>query len=151
MRVPMTVRVAAGDGFGRRDAAFQVPATDVLELDGGVADLVALAEQLVELDENAGACGWWNIGDGHVAGERARLRTEAPDVKIVHVEDALDGFHAGADLRERTTARRAFEQDVEGLAHDADAGPEDERGDEQRENGVDPVLAGEKNAEAARR
>ena len=50
---------------------------------------------------------------------------------------------------ERDAARRAFKQDVQGFADDADAGPEDERGDEQRENRVDPVLAGEQNARAA--
>ena len=50
---------------------------------------------------------------------------------------------------ERDAARRAFQKDVEGFADDADAGPEDERGDEQREGGVDPVVAGEQDARAA--
>ena len=92
---------AAGHIFNGRHTAIELVAADVLELDGGVADLEVLAEQLVELDQNAGACRRWNIGDGHVAGERARLRAEAPDVQIVYVDDALDGFHAGADFRER--------------------------------------------------
>ena len=52
---------------------------------------------------------------------------------------------------QRDAARRAFKQNVEGFADDADAGPEDERGDEQRENGIDPVLAGEENARRRRR
>ena len=67
------MRVAGGDGLGRRDAALKVLAANVLELNGGVADLILLAEQAVELDENAGAFRRRNVGDGDVARERARI------------------------------------------------------------------------------
>ncbi len=93
-----------------------------------------------------------NVGDDHMAGQGAGLRTEVPDVEVVDVEDALDSFHSGADGRERDAAGRAFEQDVDGFADDAKTGPEDEGGDEQREDGgVDPVLAGEEDARLRRR
>jgi len=116
----------------------------VLELDGGVAYVVVVLEQVVEVEQDAGALGGGNVGDGDVAGEGAGLGAEVPYMEIVDIKDAFDGFHSGADYWERNAAWSAFKKDVERLANDADAGPEDERGDEQREDGVDPVLAGEK-------
>jgi len=121
----------------------------MLKLNGGVADAKVLAEQMIELDQNACALRRGNIGDRHMTGQSARLRAEAPDVQVVHIDHALDGFHAGANFSDGAIARRAFEQDVERFAHDADAGPENEGGDEQGERGIDPVLPGEENAESA--
>ena len=121
------------------NAALQLLAADVLELDGGVADVEVVLEHVIELDQDAGALRRRNVGDGHVAGQGAGVRAEAPDVQVVNVDHALDGFHAGANLGERDAAGRAFEKNIEGLADDADAGPENERGNEQRENRVDPV------------
>ena len=79
------------------------------------------------------------------------LRAEAPDVQVVDVDDAFDLFHAGANVGQRDAARGAFKQDVQRLADDADAGPENERGDEERKDGVDPVLAGEQECPRRRR
>ena len=149
MRVAVRMRVAGGNGLGRRNAAFEELATNVFELNSGVADLKLFAEQTVELDEDARAFRWRNVGDGDVACQRARMRAKAPDVQVVDVDDALDGFHAGTDLGRRAAARRAFEEDVQGFADDADTGPKNERGDEKRENGIDPVVTGEENAKAA--
>lgn len=73
MLVAVRVRVADGDGLGRRDATLKVLAANVLELDGGVADLKLLTEQTVELDENAGAFRRRNVGDGDVTRQRARI------------------------------------------------------------------------------
>jgi hypothetical protein len=42
--------------FERRHTTLQRFAADVLELDGRVADLKLLAEQLIEFDQNARAC-----------------------------------------------------------------------------------------------
>lgn len=71
VRVVTTMRMAWGDGVRRRDATFEIFAADVLELNRGVADLILLAEQVVELDENAGARRGWNVVDGDVTGECA--------------------------------------------------------------------------------
>jgi len=71
-------------------------------------------------------------------------------VKIVDVEDTFDGLHGFADCAQLKVARRAFEEDVERLADDADGTPEDHGGDEDGEDGVDPGHAGEKDACAAR-
>jgi hypothetical protein len=138
-----------GHFFNGDDAAFKLIAAGVLELDGGVADLEVVIENVVELDQDAGALRRGNVGDGDVAGQGAGVGAEAPDVQVVDVDDALDGSMPGANGGSETPRGRAFEQDIEGLADDAEAGPEDERGDEQRENRVDPVLAGEQDARAA--
>jgi hypothetical protein len=45
----------AGHFFDGNDAAFQLAAADVLELDGGVRDLEVLLQYMVELFQDAGA------------------------------------------------------------------------------------------------
>jgi len=90
---------AAGHFINGHDAALDFAATDVLELDGGVADLKMIFENMVELDEDAGAFGGGDVGDGDVAGQSAGVRSEAPDVQVMNVDDALDGLHAGANGR----------------------------------------------------
>ena len=56
MRVAMVlVRGAAGHFFHGDDAAFELLAAGVLELNGGVTDLEAVTEHLVELEQDAGA------------------------------------------------------------------------------------------------
>ena len=133
MRVPtmVLVAVASGQFLRRHHASLEFSAADVLELDGGMADVEMVFEDVIELDEDAGALRRGNVGDGDVAGKGTRLRTEAPYVQVVDVDDAFNLFHAGADGGERNAARSAFEENVEGLADDADAGPENEGGDEQ--------------------
>ena len=70
-------------------------------------------------------------------------------MQIMHVDDALDFFHACSNSWQRDASGCAFEQDVESFADDADTRPEDERGDDERKDGIDPVLAGEKDPSAA--
>ena len=67
----------------------------------------------------------------------------------MHVYDAFHLFHIGPDSLQGDAARGAFEEDVEGFADDADAGPEDERGDDEGENRVDPGSAGKEDDSAA--
>ena len=50
-----------------------------------------------------------------------RLRSDVPHVQIVNIVHAIDPPHGGFDLLEFDPPRRAFEQDVEGLAHDAES------------------------------
>ena len=54
--------------FDGHYAAFELGAIQVLELDGGVADVEAIPEQLVEPGQDAAALRRRNVGDGHVAG-----------------------------------------------------------------------------------
>jgi len=141
--------VGGGHLFEGDDAALDLGAAGVLELDGGVADVEVVAEDVVELEEDTGALGGRYVGDGDVAGEGGGVGTETPDVEVVDVEDAFDLFHAGADGSQRDAAGDGFEKDIEGFADDAEAGPENEGGDDEREGGIDPVAAGEEDAEAA--
>ena len=120
MRVAVLVRV--GKFLGGRHATVKSFTADVLELDSAVADLEVLAKNRIEIAEDAGALRRWNVSDGDVASEGARIGTEAPDVKIVDVDDAVDCFHVRANVRERDTARSSFQKNVERLANDADAG-----------------------------
>ena len=85
MRQVMAIRIGGEAGFRRRGTAIEALAATVLELYGGVADAMLLAEKLVDLIQNAGARRGRNVGDRDVTGKRARLRTQAPDMKIVDV------------------------------------------------------------------
>src|SRR6266568_3602672 len=110
--------------FDGNDASFQLfTAADVLKLDGRVDDLKVLSQDMAKLDQDAGTFRRWNVGDGHMASEGVRVRAETPDVQIVHIDYAFDVFHAGTNLMQRNAARRAFEQDVQGLADNIQAGP----------------------------
>lgn len=53
---------------GRSDAAVKRFAADVLELNGCMADLKVIAEQGIEIGENADAFGGRDVVDGDVAG-----------------------------------------------------------------------------------
>ena len=119
------------------------------ELDGGVSDLEAIAQGTFDIRQNIAALGHGHFGDGDVAGERMRLRAEAPDMEVVHVEDTIDGGHGLANFAELQVAGRAFEQDIQRLANDAGRTPEDHRGDEDREHWVDPRHASEEDGCAA--
>src|SRR5579864_6553723 len=70
-------------------------------------------------------------------------------MQIVNIIYALyltnRGFHPG----EFHPARRAFEQNVQRLAHDAEACPEDQRANAEGKCGVDPRLTGHENRPAA--
>ena len=142
----MAVDSTAGHLLNGDNAAFQLTAADVLKLHGGVADVIVIAQDVIELDQDTRALRRGDVCDGDVAGKRARTGTEAPDMQVVNVDYTFDGFHAGADFCERNAARCAFEQNIECLAHDPDAGPEDERGNDEGENRVDPVLTCEQNS-----
>ena len=85
MRQVMAIRIGGKAGFRRRRTAIEALAATVFKLNGGVADAMLLAEQVVDLVQNTGARGGRNVGDCNVTGKRARLRTKAPDVKIVDV------------------------------------------------------------------
>ena len=106
-------------------------------------DVVVVAQHVFQLHQNTFAFRWRNVGDGYVAGEGVALRAEAPHVEVVNVDDAFNGLHAGADLVDLNAARSSFEKDVEGFANNVDAGPEDECGNNEREDGVDPGMSGE--------
>jgi len=88
----MSVMIVGADGFQLRrgGAAVGGLAAGDLKLDGGVGDVEAVAQSALDVGEDATAFRHRHLGDGDVAGECVGLRAEAPDVKIVNVEDAAD-------------------------------------------------------------
>src|ERR1700733_11872950 len=126
--MPVTMSVCT-DFFGLRRGCTTMGGLAVcdLKLDGGVSDLEAVPQGAFDIRQNIAALGHRHFSDGDVACEGVRLRTEAPDMEIVHVENAVDRRHGLTDLSEFEVARRAFEQNIQRLANDADRAPEDHR------------------------
>jgi len=117
-------------GFADRDdAAVGDFAFDVFELDGGVDHAEIMLQDFFHVTENAFAGRGRDVGDGDVAGERVAFRADAPDVQVVDVIHALNLANGRFDVIEPHAARSAFQQDVHGLAQDADRGPENQGAD----------------------
>src|SRR5579863_5043070 len=135
--------------FDRDHAAIENLAVFVFELDRRVADVEVVFENVMEVVQDPGALRRWDVGDGDVAGQRPGLRTETPDVQVVHIQNAGDCLHIGADLVQVDAPGGAFEKNVEGFPNDAHRRPQDERGDDDGEHGVDPVVAGNQDAGAS--
>src|SRR5437660_12618320 len=127
---------AHGDDAAVGDFAF-----DVLELDGGVDHAKVVVQDLFHVAQNALARGGRNVGDGDVTGEGVAFRANTPDVQVVDIIDALDLADGGFEAIEFHAARRALEQDVHGLAQDADRRPQDHGADAEGEVGGDPRPA----------
>ena len=83
----------------------------MLELDRGMGDLKS-AEHIVDALQDGVAFRRRHIFDQHVTAQRVRAGTEAPDVQIVNVDDAIDLAHCSGDLVEFHATRQAFEQNV---------------------------------------
>ena len=105
----------------RNHAAVRHFADHVLELDGGVVDVEVLAQHLFHIAQNAFTDRRRNIGDGDMAGERSRFRSDAPHVQIVNIIHALNPAHRGFHPLQLDATRRAFQQDVQGFTNDAKA------------------------------
>ena len=80
-------------GFGQ-DALY------VFELDGGVQDVEAFAEDIVYAAEDGVAFGRGHVVDEDVAAQGAGVGTEAPDVEVVDVDYAFDLAEFGGDFFE---------------------------------------------------
>ena len=60
------------------------------KLNRRMRDMKAIAQSTVDPCQNVSAFGHRHLGDRYVAGERMRLRAQAPDMQIVDVEHAVD-------------------------------------------------------------
>lgn len=117
--VAVTVVVMGHFGFfHRHDAAVRDFADDVLELERGVVDAEAVAQNRIDAVEDAIALRRRDVGNGDMAGERVGVGAEAPDVKIVDVHNAFDGGEGGADIDEGKAAGSPFEEDVQRFTDD---------------------------------
>src|ERR1035438_9882505 len=142
----MGMFVSGADGD---DASVGDFADRVLELDGGVMNVEARPKLVANLAQQGLAFGGAHVGDADVAGERMSIAADAPDVQIVDVVDSGDGANGGFDALQFHAARRAFEQDVEALADDADGRPEDHDADADGEGGIDPALSGKRDGDTS--
>jgi hypothetical protein len=70
----------------------------MLELNGGVADVEALTQNIVDPPQDGVALRWRHVVNQHVATECARLRAQAPDVQVVHIDHALDAAQLLGDI-----------------------------------------------------
>src|ERR1700722_6640661 len=133
----------------RDHAAVRDFADYVLELDRGVVDVEVVVEAVFHVVQNALAYGRWNVDNRDVAGERTSLRPYTPAVEIVHVVDSFDRADRGLDFLQAHPPGRAFEQNIQRLAHDAVARPQDQRADAEGERGIDPIISRDKNRPAS--
>src|SRR3954470_8059986 len=129
----MAVVAVAADG----DVAAMGDVADlVLELDGGVVDVEVVGESAADLLHDLVAFGKRDVGDGDVRGKRVGVGANAPDVQVVDAADAADVFEVPDDVLGMHAGGHALEKNVEGLAQDAERGPQDERGDADGERRV---------------
>ena len=87
----VVVRVAVDDiGPWWIRAAVRRDAGCDLQLDGRVVDAEVIAQLVVEALKYGFTLRQWHLVHLHMAGQRVRLRGEAPDVEIVYVDDDND-------------------------------------------------------------
>src|SRR5690349_9685790 len=102
--MPFGIMRVHGDGT----TAFRNRATDVLELDGGVEYVEAFREHLIEAAQDAVAGRRRHVVDEDVAAQGVGARSEAPDVKVMNVENAVERPHGRSHITEFDAARQAF-------------------------------------------
>lgn len=105
----------------RNHASVGYLADRVFELDCSVIDAKLGAQACPDIAEDTFTDRGWNVGDGDVTRERASLRAEVPDVQVVDIIDSLNFADGGFYALEFYSPGRAFEQDVQRLAHDTEA------------------------------
>src|SRR6185437_3851275 len=140
------------NGYGRRPLLHRLAGavfhrtTGIIahfELNGGVLDVESLAESMIDVFQNAAAFGRGNIENGHMAGQRVEVAAEAPDMQIVDTANAGNDLNGIANVGQGKIVRRAFQQDIQRLAHDRQRRPEDEYRNEKRQQWIDPLDSGE--------
>ena len=57
--------------FHRHNASLKLTTADVFKLNRRMTDMKMITEYVVQLGEDAGTLRWWNIVDGHMAGQGA--------------------------------------------------------------------------------
>ena len=117
---------------GNYASAFRYGASDVLELNRGVADRKAVAQHGIQALQNAVAGRGWHVFDQGMSAQRVGARSQAPDVQVMHVQHALDAAH-GSDYRGQIDpTRQAFQQNIEGFLDDVDRAPDNQQSDHNR-------------------
>ncbi len=83
-----------------------------------------------------------HIGDARVQAEGIVAAAERPQMHIVDFLDTLDLQDSASHVFDTQIKRAAFQENVRGLAQNADAGPEHEQTDGEAEKRINPVRIG---------
>ena len=81
-----------------------------------------------------------HVRNPRVQAQRVVPAAERPDVDVVNFLHAVDGEHGAGDFLDAHLARAAFQENVGGLAENADAGPQHQQADGDSEERVDPAA-----------
>ncbi len=114
----------------------------VVDLQGGVLDLEGVVDEPVHRPAGDVAVGV--LIDGHVGGEGGEAGGDFPDVEVVDFDDAGLGGEGLADGVGVDPLRCGFEEDAPGGFHQSVAGVDHQPGDQERDDRVGAVKAGEK-------
>ena len=120
-----------------------------LKLDRRMVDMESLAQRQIDAFQNASAIGDRHLRNRHMAGQRMRTRSEAPDVKVVHIQHSLNRLHRVANLMQLQILWRPLEQDVQRLAHNSRRAVQNHPGDDHRQRRIDPRHPGKQDPGAA--
>lgn len=137
-------------GIHRDDAArTRNRAAHVLELNGGVVEVEAIAQHPVEATKNAIALRRRHVLDEDMTTESVRTRAQTPDVQIVNIKHAIDVAHGDDDIIEADAARKSLKEDIQRFTNDVPCGPDDQESNGDREDRVDLNPAGEADEQCA--
>src|ERR1700676_3249421 len=123
------------------DAPMRHFAHHVLKLDRRMNNAEIMRQAFLHVSQDALTDRRRNVCDRNMTRKRVTLRADAPDVKIVDFIYSFDRPDGRLDLFQLHTPWRAFEQNVERLAHDAEAGPQNQHADPEGESGINPVIS----------
>ena len=130
-------RARLASGFVRR-----------FEFDRRVVDLESLGQPQLDLRLISAQRARWASSTTTWRFQRAMLLVQLPQVKVVDFDDALDRLQLGDELVRHRRRPGAFHENVNRAAHHGEALPEDESGDHQRDERVDPSNAEQKDRRA---
>ena len=87
----MQVVMVVVSGIHRNDATDpRNRAAGVLKLHRGVVNVEALAEHVIQPVEDVFALRRRHVGDEHMTAQGMRVRSEAPDMQVVNIENTID-------------------------------------------------------------
>ena len=115
----LVVVVLSAFAYGN-DATMSDFTLDVFELDRSVDHLEIMMQHFFHIAQDPFADRGRDIGDGYVAGERSTLGTNAPYMEVVDVVHPFNLADRRFQTFELESAGSAFEQDVHGLAQNAE-------------------------------
>ena len=115
------------------------------ELEGGVTDVVFVKQNFIDRLLNGCALADRNIVREDVRRESTQTTVDAPHVDVMQAAHSVHSEQVARQGRQIHVAGGVLEQDVERLAQDGPGVPEDEQADQDTDQRVEDVPAGEPN------